>query len=268
MPVESPFWAEAISRVKQARPGFVFMAEAYWDLEYRLQQQGFDYTYDKRLYDRLRAGSAGPVRGHLCADAEYQRRSVRFLENHDEPRAAAVFPPEQHRAAALVTFFVPGLRFLHEGQLEGRRVHVSMHLARRPGEPVNAELRAFYEELLECLNRPEVRSGRWTLREVAPAWDDNPTWEQFLAFTWDGGDGRLLLACVNYGPVRGQCFVRLPIPELRGKQVVLSDLFSAARYERSGDDISGGGLFLDLVPWGYHLFDLLEKVPDRLCRKP
>ncbi len=119
------------------------MAEAYWDLEYRLQQQGFDYTYDKRLYDRLRAGQTGPVRGHLCADAEYQRKSVRFLENHDEPRAAAVFPLGQHRAAAVMTFFVPGLRFFHEGQLEGRRVHVSMHLGRRPVEPVTRSCRRF-----------------------------------------------------------------------------------------------------------------------------
>ena len=34
------------------------MAEAYWDLEWALQQQGFDYCYDKRLYDRLVTGDA------------------------------------------------------------------------------------------------------------------------------------------------------------------------------------------------------------------
>jgi RNA polymerase sigma-70 factor (ECF subfamily) len=48
------FWPKATERVRQAVPGFCIMAEVYWDLEWTLQQQGFDYTYDKRLYDRLR----------------------------------------------------------------------------------------------------------------------------------------------------------------------------------------------------------------------
>ena len=41
------------------------MAEVYWDLEWTMQQQGFDYAYDKRLYDRLREGHPQAVRGHL-----------------------------------------------------------------------------------------------------------------------------------------------------------------------------------------------------------
>ena len=49
-----PFWPKATQRVGSAVPDFCFMAEVYWDLEWTLQQQGFDYTYDKRLYDRLR----------------------------------------------------------------------------------------------------------------------------------------------------------------------------------------------------------------------
>ena len=49
-----PFWPRTIERVRKAAPSFLFMAEVYWDLEWELQQQGFNYTYDKRLYDRLR----------------------------------------------------------------------------------------------------------------------------------------------------------------------------------------------------------------------
>jgi hypothetical protein len=62
------------------------LAEVYWDLEWTLQQQGFDYTYDKRLYDRLRDGHARPVREHFHAGLDYQNKLARFLENHDEPR--------------------------------------------------------------------------------------------------------------------------------------------------------------------------------------
>ena len=107
--------------MRERVPGFCFMAEVYWDLEWTLQQQGFDYAYDKRLYDRLRDGHARPVREHFHAGLDYQDKLARFLENHDEPRAAATFSPEVHEAAAVITFLSPGLRFFHQGQFEGRR---------------------------------------------------------------------------------------------------------------------------------------------------
>jgi glycosidase len=94
------FWPKATDSVRRKQPAFLFMAEVYWDLEWTLQQQGFDYTYDTRLYDRLEHGAARPVREHFFAGLDYQDRMARFLENHDEPRAAATFPPEVHRAAA------------------------------------------------------------------------------------------------------------------------------------------------------------------------
>ena len=83
------FWPEVLGRVRQRHPDMLFVAEADWDLEWALQQQGFDHCYDKRLYDRLAGEDASSVRAHLRADIDYQRRLVRFLENHDEPRAAA-----------------------------------------------------------------------------------------------------------------------------------------------------------------------------------
>src|ERR1700684_4170917 len=83
---------DVIPETRQLHPGFIFVAEAYWDLEWELLQQGFDYCYDKRLYDRLVEGSAERIREHLAAPVGYQRRLIRFLENHDEPRAAAVLP--------------------------------------------------------------------------------------------------------------------------------------------------------------------------------
>ena len=87
------YWPTLIGRVKQSHPDLLFMAEAYWDMEWTLQQQGFDLCYDKRLYDRLVHESPDQVRGHLQADRRYQERLIRFIENHDEPRAAATFGP-------------------------------------------------------------------------------------------------------------------------------------------------------------------------------
>ena len=54
------FWPQAIMAARQQYPGFCLMAEVYWDMEWTLQQLGFDYTYDKRLYDRLVEGHAKP----------------------------------------------------------------------------------------------------------------------------------------------------------------------------------------------------------------
>ncbi len=112
-------------RVRHQHPGFLFMAEVHWDMEWTLQQQGFDYAYDKRLYDRLREQHARPVREHLCADMAYQDKLARFLENHDEAARGVSLAPEVHAAAAVLTFLVPGLRFFHQGQFAGRRTRLT-----------------------------------------------------------------------------------------------------------------------------------------------
>jgi len=118
------YWTTLIPRIKERQAEFKFIAEAYWDLEWELQQQGFDLCYDKKLYDRLEHGSAEQVRMHLVADPAYQQKLLRFIENHDEPRAAATFSAEKARAAAVATLTLPGTRLLHQGQLEGLRVRL------------------------------------------------------------------------------------------------------------------------------------------------
>jgi hypothetical protein len=251
-----PFWPEAIARVRAQHPECVFLAEVYWDLEWELQQQGFDYTYDKRLYDRLRDGQARPVRDHFRADAAFQRKSARFLENHDEPRAAATFAAEMHRAAALLAFLSPGLRFFHQGQLAGRRIRIPVQLCRAPVEPVDREIRGFYESLLACLRDPTVRDGDWELLECAPAWDGNGTSDCIIGFAWRGAGGRRLLMAVNYAANPSQCQVRLPFEEIRGRKVRLQDRMSPAAYDREGDELLERGLYLDLAPWGGHVFDV------------
>ena len=251
-----PFWPKATQRVRESSPGFCFMAEVYWDLEWTMLQEGFDYAYDKRLYDRLREGHARPVREHLYAGLDYQAKLARFLENHDEPRVAATFAPGMHEAAAVVTYLSPGLRFFHQGQFEGRHKRISPHLVRAPVEPVDEALHQFYDRLLAVLKRPAVRDGQWRLLECAPAWEGNGTWNGFMAWAWHGGDRQRLLIAVNYAGHQSQCYVRLPFDELRGRSVLLEDRLSSATYDRNGDDLLARGLYLDLPAWGYHVFDV------------
>ncbi len=252
------FWPMATQRVRERIPGFLFMAEVYWDMEWTLQQQGFNYAYDKRLYDRLREGHARPVREHFHAGLDYQDKLARFLENHDEPRAAATFSLEVHQAAAAITFLSPGLRFFHQGQFEGRKKRISPHLVRGPQEPVDESLKQFYDRLLAVLRHPSVRDGTWQLLECSPGWDGNWTNDCFVVFAWQGSQGDVLVVAVNYAPHQSQCHVRLPYPELAGKKWQLQDQLSAARYDWNGDDLQGKGLFLDLAPWQASVFSLVK----------
>jgi glycosidase len=254
------FWPRATQRVRERVAGFTFMAEVYWDLEWTLQQQGFDYTYDKRLYDRLREGHARPVREHLHADPGYQNKMARFLENHDEPRAAATFPPGVHEAAAVITFLSPGLRFFHQGQFTGRKKRISPHLGRAPDEPVDTRVAKFYTRLLGVLRRPAVRDGQWQLLECSPAWDGNGTWDCFLVFAWQGATAERFLVTVNYSPNQSQCYVRLPFAGLGNARWRLKDLLGDATYDREGNDLQGRGLYLDVPGWQIHIFSL-EKLP-------
>ena len=253
----TPFWPSAIESIRSSKRDFIFMAEVYWDLEWTLQQQGFNYTYDKRLYDRLRDGRARPVRDHLRADMEFQLKSVRFLENHDEPRAAATFEPAVHRAAAVVTFLCPGMRFFHDGEFEGRKKKLPVHLGRRPREGADSSLVEFYSHLLACVHRPETRTGEWQLLSCTPAWDGNWTWDCFISSMWSLPAGDRLVSIVNYAPNQSQCYLQLPVNELSGHSVTFQDLMGTAIYERDGNELLSRGLFLDLPPWGYHIFKVV-----------
>ena len=253
------FWPTATQRVRERVPGFLFMAEVYWDMEWTLQQQGFDYAYDKRLYDRLREGHARPVRELFHAGLDYQDKLARFLENHDEPRAAATFSREVHQAAAIISFLSPGLRFFHQGQFEGRKKRISPHLVRGRQEPIDEKLVQFYDCLLEVLRRPVLRDGQWQLLECTPEWEGNWTHDRFVVFAWRGPKGESLVVAVNYAPHQSQCHVRLPFADLAGKKWQLKDQLRSASYEWSGDDLQENGLFLDLAPWQASVFDLVKR---------
>jgi hypothetical protein len=253
----SSFWPQAMAAVRVRYPNFIFMAEAYWDLEWTLQQQGFDYCYDKRLYDRLKEGVAGPIRDHLRAGVDYQDRLARFLENHDEPRAAAEFPWQQHQAAAVVTCLSPGLRLFQHGQFEGARLRVPAHLCRGPIEPINQAYAQFYATLLRVLKETGAfRDGVWSQIDAQAAWPDNWTSECFVAYAWTSGSGSRHVVVVNYAGNQGQCRLKLPFPDLRGTTVRLVDILGTECYVRDGNDIVDNGLYIDLAPWRFNVFAL------------
>jgi hypothetical protein len=252
------FWREVIPVIKNQHPEFLLIAEAYWDLEWELQQQGFDYCYDKRLYDRLEHGEAAPVKGHLDAELAYQRKLLRFVENHDEPRAAATFGPEKARAAAVAALTLPGAALVHEGQLEGRRVRVPVFLARRPEECADNGLRDFYHALLRSLDTGGYRNGEWR-RSDCLGWPDNASHQNLLAWTWTTSDSRLLVV-LNLSSNSAQGLVFNLWPDIGDATWRLCDVVSSAEHIRDGRELLDHGLYVDLPGWGVHCFEWRKEI--------
>ncbi len=248
------FWPTVIAALRARHPDTLLFAETYWDLEWELQQQGFNFCYDKRLYDRFLDGEAGGVREHLRADIEYQSRLVRFLENHDEPRIASRVPPDVERAAAVMIATLPGATLWHEGQFEGRRVRPPVFLQRRPDEAPDDALSAWYRELLAVVAGSRVRSGAWELLEVT-GWPDNETCHSLVAWLWhDEERQHRHVVVVNLSGTAAQGRVRLPWSDLPGRTCRLTDLLHGVALDRDGDELADPGLFVALDPWRFHLF--------------
>ncbi|MGH3267918.1 MAG: alpha-amylase family glycosyl hydrolase [Trebonia sp.] len=246
------FWPAVLGELRGQHPEVVLAAEAYWDMESELQQQGFDFCYDKRLYDRIIEGDASAVRDHLRADPGYQSRLLRFLENHDEPRVASRMDPAAERAAAVSIATLPGATLWYEGQFEGRRVRPPVFLARRPDEPTDTELADWYRRLLATVAGHGVRAGAWRLLE-ADGWPDNQSCRNLLAWTWSGADDARHVVVVNLSGQPAQGRIPLGWPDLPGRDWRLEDLLSGAVFVRDGGELAGPGLFVALEPWQYHV---------------
>ena len=255
------FWGTAIPAVLARHPRFLFIAEAYWGLEDRLHADGFHFTYDKELYDLLRSGDAAGARAHLRRPAAFQDRSVRFVENHDEDRAAAAFGPGLP-AAAVVTFCSPGLRLFHDGQIEGRRIRVPVQLVRRPVEHLDTDARIFHERLLRTLQQPLLKDGHFAPVEVRQAGPQDRTNEAMVAGGWTGRratDARLVLAVSNLAPTKG--YARIPLDPGRfdaARTYRVIDRLDGRTYEREGAELLGPGLFVALEGHQAHLFEIFD----------
>ncbi|GIF40299.1 alpha-amylase [Actinoplanes xinjiangensis] len=246
------FWPHVLGRVRERHPDLVMIAEAYWDMEWALQRQGFDFCYDKRLYDRLVGEDAESLRKHLAADRDYQDGLIRFVENHDEPRAAAVLPGGRGRAAAVAIATLPGAVLWHDGQFEGRRTRLPVFLGRFPDEPADPDLVAFHHRLLAAAG--SVRRGEWRLLETR-GWPDNPSHRELLAWAWHDETPHSLVV-INFGDRPAQARVELPWPGLAGRPWQFIDLLDGGIFERDGDELAGSGLYVDLPAWGAHVVTL------------
>jgi hypothetical protein len=264
-PIRESFWPEVIETVMRRHPHFRLLSEAYWGTEWRLQQEGFHFTYDKTLYDRLRSDDHDGVRAHLQADPSFQGRCLRFVENHDEERAVTAFGPLGAGSAAAVSFFAPGLKLVQEGQIQGRRIRVPVQLGRRPTEAVDHGMSRFYDAVFGFLKDPIFQSGVFSQLEVRRAGPDDTTNRSILALAWTPADRRQTwrpgcVIVVNRDA--GTAYARIPFQLPRvfaDAKYSLHDHLDGTLYYRSGSELRHPGLFVAMGGHHVHLFEIQSR---------
>lgn len=245
------FWTDAIALL----PNFLWIAEVYWGREWELQQLGFHFTYDKRLYDRLRHATPHEVALHLKADVAFQNKLIRFLENHDEARSAVVFGNVRLPAVGVLMATLPGMRLYHQGQLAGKRIRIPVQLCRVQEESSDDATAAFYERILAITNEDVFHAGQWALLSTRSAGDDS--FNNIIAYQWKGNHDWRLIA-VNLSAMVAQAFIRLngesEIEPHTCSVYPLYDLFNDQVYEVRQEDLRQNELYVRLDPMGCHIF--------------
>jgi hypothetical protein len=248
-PPATEFWSD----VRQRLPGFLLIAEAYWDTEWRLQQMGFDFVYDKKLYDKLKSAGACDINMHLHADISFQKKLVRFIENHDEPRSAEAFDTDKLHAAAVLFSTLPGMKLYHQGQLEGRRTKVPVLLRRQPDEQPDEGLMAFYAILLSIANRDIFAIGEWKRKDAVSAGDES--YKNLVSYIWRL-DEQFTAVIVNFSPHHSQGRILLQEETDSDTDFALCDKLNNQTYSRTGRELASPGLHVILEGFHCHIFDI------------
>lgn len=251
---DTEFWKDAISVVKRKNPEFIFLGEAYWDLEWNLQQLGFDFTYDKRLTERLAANDLTGVRAHLQAEKSFQLKSVRFLENHDEQRAVTKFGKNRSLAAATVISTIQGMKFYFDGQFEGKKNKLAIQLGREPDEKICSGIVEYYDKLLAITKAEIFQKGEWNVMQPITIGYNNTSYENFFAWQWIFENERRIIV-INYSYSTSQCRLKLDIKH-DNKKIILVDLLTNEIYERWIDEVNNFGLYIELKGHQSHIFSI------------
>lgn len=247
---EKEYWKEMIDATRLSHPDFLFLAEAYWDKENELLNLGFDACYDKVLYDRVVKADPAGILQRLSQEKPPVSHRVMFIENHDEKRVAAALSPLRSIQAAIMLVTLPGYRLFHEGQIQGRRVRVPVFLRRRVDEKPVHDQERFYQVLIRTSVSPLCQDGEWRLCR-RNGWDDNQSHLNIVAWSWHF-QGETLLIVLNLNDLPSQARITLPWDDLRGTEWKLIDLIKGDVFYRSGDEMTGEGVYVDLPGWGFH----------------
>lgn len=252
---ELEFWREVIPAIKDKFPDFLFIAEVYWDMEWELMQQGFDFCYDKRLYERLANENAQKVREHIQADWNYQRKLLRFIENHDEQRAMEVFGEEPSKAAAIIALTLPGARLIFDGQIEGYEIKLPTQLGRSPTEEGNIKIMSFYHNLLKIIPGREFSDAQWSTCIVKPVDITDTSFNNIISYIWQKGEEYRLIV-VNYSLTFSKAHIIIEGLEYGLSNWRFIDILKQKSYTYEGKNLTENGLYVELDPWKGQIFEI------------
>lgn len=255
---ELEFWQEAAVLIRKSYPDFIFIAEAYWGLEDELIELGFDYAYDKTFYDYLRDSNIEKIKECLAEEQETAGRKLKFIENHDEARAAAVFGPEKVKIAAFLLALSTGAHLYHQGQLEGFKLKAPLYLTRSVSEQIDENIRSFYKKLLVALKDIPLNTVQWELVVLFPAWKENESYKNFIV-VFGKTEGIYYLAATNCTDVQSQCYAYFDISAIPAEDIIFKDIVGTGEYIRNKEEIAIRGLYLDMPRYSFHLFKILAK---------
>ncbi|MFX1377102.1 MAG: alpha-amylase family glycosyl hydrolase [Promethearchaeota archaeon] len=254
-PPTKDFWEEIITSVKKKYTNFLFIAEVYWDMEWELLQQGFDFCYDKKLYERLLYENTNKIREHLNTEWAYQSRLIRFIENHDEIRAIEAFGEEKSKAAALIALTLPGGRLVYNGQNLGNKIRLPVQLGRTPSEDINTDIFDFYQNLLKSIPGREFGKGSWSLCNTTSVDSNDSSFLNIISYLWWINDTYRLIV-VNYSPYNSKAHIKISPFHFSTHKWKFNDILHHKTYSYSGDDLYKYGLYVELDSWKGHIFDI------------
>lgn len=240
------FWPEAIQKIKEQYPFFIFAAEVYWGLEWEVQEMGFDYTYDKTLYDRLLLSTPQDIQGHLNAEHLYQKRSIRFISNHDEEAPITAFGREKSLAAATVAATISGARLFTLSQIFGEKRRLPIQYI--PKDKFKDDsIFAFYKKLLSITNNPTFHGGQWTLKHPKQINDKDQSYKNILAWCWTQ-----LSTCkavvINYSPVPAKFM--LPLDKIPQQETAfIKEEFTDTILSVPTTEAKARGIMLEMAPF-------------------
>ena len=245
------FWPGVIEKVKEKYPSFTFIAEVYWGLESEVQALGFDFTYDKILYDRLLFSNASQIAAHLGAEHLYQKRTIRFIANHDEEAPLTAFgSTEKSFAAAAVAYTLSGARLFTSSQIYGDKHRLPIQYQPQT-MPIDIEVKTFYMKFLDTINHPCFHGGQWALKAAKPCDDTNMSYQNILTWTWTQNT-TCKVVVINYSAQNSKfkiCIDKLP----KTDNILLKDEFLDNFISASYEDLKNKGLEIELAPYEFKI---------------
>jgi len=248
------WWSDAITAVKQEYPNIIFLAEVYSPYQPTLQSLGFDYTYDKDLYDKLGNGNLDDIRSWLSTNTiQFITQSAHFISNHDEPRAVPYFGSWWIAdAAALITFTLPGMRFFLMWEFDGFSAKLDVHLRRESTESPVSGVQSFYNTFLPIVTADVFKYGTWTYLTVGGA---DTAW-RLIAYRWEYNNEKRLCV-INFSDTQGQGTVIVSNAEpVDGNDTIpVTDLLSGTTFYRSASQMRTDGLYVIINSWYAQIFE-------------